>query len=81
MENKEYKISYDELKRLLAFLLIFQDDAPFLPHPAYLLDKYFRYIKDPDTEDAYLSGLHPIIRNRFNEYCEKYELGVDKEQE
>lgn len=77
---KNCEIPLDEFKRLMAFLLIFQDDAPFLPHPAYLLQKYIRYIRNPVVKDEYLWGLHPLVRNRFNEYCEKYNLGVDKDE-
>ena len=85
-KNIEYEIDINEFKRLLAFLFILQDDMFELQelHPAYILEKYIRYIKHPAVKDEYLWGLHPLLMRRFEAYCAKYNIphdnkGVDNE--
>ncbi len=76
---EECDVNLDELKRVLAFLLIFQDDSPGLPNPLYLLEKYMRYIKEPAVKDEYLWGLHPLLMCRFENYCDKYDIALNNE--
>ena len=81
-KNIEYEIDHHEFKRLLAFLFLLQDDMFELKelHPAYILEKYIRYIKYPEVNDEYLWGLHPSLRDRLQMYCKKYDIPMDSKE-
>jgi len=77
----EHGVDIDEFKRLLAFIFImFGEEVPFVRNPHYILEKYVRYIKFPQVKNEYLWGMHPILKGRFNAYCEKFKISNDKEE-
>ena len=74
----------DDIKKLtnaLAFLysLIAEDCGSFLkvnfklPHPDYILGKYYRYCEDA-SEYEYMWGLHPGIYPAIKQYLREHDL-------
>lgn len=68
----------DQFKNLLVFLvLIGGEGSPDLldMHPEYILEKYYRYVNAPlPTGEGWRWGLHPGLRQVFDEYCLRWKV-------
>ena len=42
-------------------------------HPDYVIEKYKRYVES-NKKDEFEWGMHPLLKERFDEYCERFDL-------
>lgn len=83
-EKKEVNLTYNQFCNLLAFNVILSNSKYILElDPDYLIEKYERYIGDPeqivDKDEWKYGGIHEVLRKEIIEpYFEKWKHSLRK---
>jgi hypothetical protein len=74
----------DLFKNIMAFLFCMLEDwegSVASLHPNYVKEKFIRYIQCPAVKNEYIWGLHPLIKQRLEDYCNKYDIPFNADEE